>query len=235
MELSEVMSQLEEWGSPSTKKILVKHGAKEPFFGVSAANLKKIVKKVKKDHDLAMQLFETGNSDAMYLAGLISDSSKMTKDDLRKWAKEAYWYYLSEYAVAWAAAESPYAEELANEWIESDQVNIASSGWATWSNIIILTPDEDLDLKKIRKLMARAEKDVHDGENRVSYTKNGFILTAGASIKALTDEVIEAGKRIGKVKVNMGETSCKVPFIPEYLKKMEKSGRIGYKKKTVKC
>ena len=235
MTFTEIMSQLEEWGNPSTKKVLMRHGAREPFFGVKAGDLKKIVKKVKKDHDLAMRLYATGNSDAMYLAGLISDESKMTKADLRKWAEEAYWSYLSEYSVAWATAESPYAEELANEWIESDKENIASSGWATWTNIIILTPDEDLDLKKIRSLMKRAEKDVHEGENRVSYTKNGFILTAGASVKALTEEAIEAGKRIGKVKVDMNGSACKVPFIPEYLKKMEGQGRIGYKKKTVKC
>lgn len=235
MTFSEVMVQLEAWGNPSTKKVLTKHGAREPFFGVKTGDLKKIVKKVKKDHELAMKLYATGNSDAMYLAGLISDESQMTKADLQKWAEEAYWYYLSEYAVAWAAAETPFAEELADEWIASDQENIASTGWATWTNIIILTPDEELDLAKIRKLMKRAEKDIHAEENRVSYVKNGFILTAGASVKALTEEAIEAGNRIGKVKVNMGETACKVPFIPEYLKKMEGQGRIGYKKKTVKC
>jgi 3-methyladenine DNA glycosylase AlkD len=235
MELPEVMAKLEEWGNPSTKNTLIKHGAREPFFGVKVADLKKIVKKVKKDYNLSKQLWATGNSDAMYLAGLISDETQMTKDDLRKWAKEAYWYYLSEFAVAWSAAETPFAEELADEWIESEDENVAAAGWATWANIIILTPDEDLDLEKVRKLMARAESDVHEGQNRVSYTKNGFILTAGASVKPLTEEAIEAGKRIGKVKVNMGETSCKVPFIPEYLKKMETNGRIGYKKKTVKC
>lgn len=235
MELKEVMAKLEEWQNPVTKKTLLKHGAREPFFGVSISDLKKIVKKVKKDHNLAMQLYATGNSDAMYLAALISDETKMTKDELRKWANEAYWYYLSEYAVAWAAAESPYAEELANEWIASDEENLASSGWATWSNIVILTPDEELDLDKIRSLIERAEQDIHEQENRVSYAKNAFILNAGASVKALTEEVMEVGKRMGKVKVNMGETSCKVPFIPDYLAKLKSNGRIGFKKKTVKC
>lgn len=235
MTLAEVMTQLEAFSNPSTKKVLMRHGAKEPFFGVKVADLKKIIKKIKKDHDLALALYDTGNSDAMYLAALISDESKMSKAEIQKWAEEAYWYYLSEYSIAWVAAESPYAEELANEWIASDYLNLITSGWATWSNILILRPDEEIDLARIRALMKLAEQDIHVGENRINYVKNGFILAAGAWVKALTKESIAAGTRIGKVKVNMGETSCKVPYIPEYLAKMEKAGRIGKKKKTVKC
>ncbi|GLR17439.1 DNA alkylation repair protein [Portibacter lacus] len=235
MTVAEVMTQLESWGNPKTKEVLLKHGAREPFFGVKVADLKKIVKKVKKNHELAMALYDTGNSDAMYLAGLISDETKMTKADLNKWAEEAYWYMISEYAVAWAAAETPFAEEIADEWIQSDKVNVASAGWATWSNILLLKADEDLDLEKIKSLMAKAEEGIHDHQDRVSYTKNGFILAAGGAVSALTDLATEYGNRIGKVKVNMGETACKVPFIPDYLKKMKEKGRIGNKKKTVKC
>lgn len=235
MNFKEVMTFLESVGSESTKKILVRHGAKEPFFGVKAADIKKVVKKVKKDHDLAMALYDTGNSDAMYLAALISDESKMTKADLQNWADKAYWYYLSEYSIAWATAESPFAEELADEWIESDKVTLASSGWATWSNIVLLRQDDELDLNKLEALMKKAEEGIHEGENRLNYAKNGFIIAAGGAVKALTAKAIEAGNRIGKVKVNMGETACKVPYIPEYLAHMEKMGRIGKKKKTVKC
>lgn len=233
--LEEVLSQLESWGNPKTKEILKKHGAREPFFGVKVADLKKIVKKVKKNQKLANELFASGNSDAMYLAGLISDENKITKEELQLWVEQAYWYMISEYAVAWAAAESPFAEELADEWIQSDKENIASAGWATWSNIVLLKEDEALDLEKIKGLMKLAEKDIHKGNDRVTYTKNGFILAAGASIKSLTESALEAGKRIGKVKVNMGETACKVPYIPEYLNKMQEKAKIGYKKKTVKC
>lgn len=235
LSLEEVMTQLEEMGNPNTKKILMKHGAKEPFFGVKVADLKTIVKKVKKDHDLALQLYATGNSDAMYLAGLISDEEKMTKNDLQNWAENANWYMISEYTVPWTTAETKFAEELADQWIESENEGIASAGWATWSNIVLLKKDEDLDLDKLEALMKKAEESIHAGENRVNYTKNGFIIAAGGSVKALTEKAKEAGRRIGKVKVNMGETACKVPFIPEYLEKMEKMGRIGKKKKTVKC
>jgi 3-methyladenine DNA glycosylase AlkD len=79
MTVTEIMAELQAKGSESIKKILSKHGVKEPFFGVKIEYLKPIQKKVKKDYQLAKDLFATGNADAMYLAGLIADDEKMTR------------------------------------------------------------------------------------------------------------------------------------------------------------
>jgi 3-methyladenine DNA glycosylase AlkD len=90
MTLSEIMLQLQEWGNESTKNVLIKHGAREPFFGVKVEDLKKIQKKAKKDYQLSLDLYNTGNSDAMYLAGLIADPAKMTRPDLNDWVEKVY-------------------------------------------------------------------------------------------------------------------------------------------------
>ena len=81
MTTEQVMKELEKKGSATIKKIFQNHGAKEPLFGVKVGDLKVMQKKIKRDHDLAMDLFKTGNYDAMYLAGLIADESKMSKKD----------------------------------------------------------------------------------------------------------------------------------------------------------
>jgi 3-methyladenine DNA glycosylase AlkD len=83
MNVTEIMTELQAKGSESIKKILLKHGVKEPFFGVKIEYLKPIQKKVKKDYQLAKDLFATGNADAMYLAGLIADDENMTRADLQ--------------------------------------------------------------------------------------------------------------------------------------------------------
>ena len=64
---------------------------------------------------------------------------------------------------------------------------------------------------------------------------NGFVIAVGGSILELTDFAIEKGKKIGKVSVDMGETACKTPYIPEYIEKIRQRGALGKKKKTVKC
>ena len=106
MTAKEVVNELSKLGSESIKKVLMRHGAREPFFGVKIEDLKKIQKRVKKDHALALELYDTGISDAMYLAGMIADPPKMKKTDLQRWVKRRHWSMLSGYTVPWVASES---------------------------------------------------------------------------------------------------------------------------------
>src|ERR1051325_1136911 len=108
MTATEIMSQLEALGSESYKRILFNHGVKEPVFGVKIEELKKYQKAIKKDYQLALDLFDTGVYDAIYLAGLIADESRMTKDDLRGWLEKSTSDVVAEFAVAWVAAEGPH-------------------------------------------------------------------------------------------------------------------------------
>jgi 3-methyladenine DNA glycosylase AlkD len=78
MTAEEVVAELKALGNEQTKKTLLKHGATEPFFGVKVEDLKKVLKTVKGNHPLALELYDTGISDAMYLAGLLADPAKRT-------------------------------------------------------------------------------------------------------------------------------------------------------------
>jgi len=235
MTTEQIMKELERKGSESIRKIFLNHGAKGPMFGVKVGDLKVIQKKVKKDHQLAMELFATGIYDAMYLAGLIADESKMSKKDIQQWAEKSPSHGISEYTVAWVAAESDYGWELGMKWIDSPKETIASSGWNTLSGVIAMKPDNELDIALIKKLLQRIVKEIHSAPNRVRYTMNGFVIGVGGYIKELTKEAIEVSKKIGDVYVDMGDAACKVPSAPDYIKKMEARGSIGKKKKTVKC
>jgi hypothetical protein len=235
MTVAQVMTELKKMGSAPVKKIFLNHGAKEPLFGVKVGDLKNIQKKVKKNHELAMALYATGNYDAMYLAGLIADEKKMSKKEIEKWAEKSTSRGISEYTVAWVAAESKYGWELGMKWIDSPKELIASAGWNTMSGVIALKPDQELDLAAIRKLLQRVQSEIHSAPNRVRYTMNGFVIGVGGYVKELTKEAMDIAKKTGTVMVDMGGTACAVPPAADYIKKMEAKGQIGKKKKTVKC
>ncbi|MED1116921.1 DNA alkylation repair protein, partial [Bacillus paramycoides] len=92
MQLEEVMQQLEKYGTEQNRKTFKNHGAKEPLFGVSFANLKLLKKKIKKNHDLANSLWETKNMDAMTLATMILDPKKLTSEQLNRWVQQVDYY-----------------------------------------------------------------------------------------------------------------------------------------------
>lgn len=235
MNAAEILDQLEAMGSEQTRKTFKNHGAPDNMFGVKVGDMKTIVKKVKKNHELSLELFKTGNSDAQYLAGLIADEKRITRNDLQAWAEGASWYMISEYAVAWVASESPHGWEMGLQWIESDNERIATSGWATLGSWMSIRPDETLDLKKITELLDRIGETIHQSPNRVRYVMNGFVIATAAFVLPLTEKAKEIAEKVGKVQVNVGNTACKVPFAPEYIQKMEGMGRIGVKRKEARC
>jgi 3-methyladenine DNA glycosylase AlkD len=230
-----VLAELSRLGSESTKRVLTKHGAREPFYGVKVEDLKKLQKRIKTDHNLALELYATGVSDAMYLAGLIADPAKMTRANLRRWVKGAYWSMLSEYTVPWVAAESRFGRELALEWIDSPKEEVAAAGWSTYSNLAAITPDDDLDLAEIQKLLNRIEAGIHAAANRVRYTMNGFVIAVGGYVVPLAARAKAVAKAIGQVEVDMGGTACRVPDAAAYIAKIEAGGRQGKKRATAMC
>ncbi|MEO6523885.1 MAG: DNA alkylation repair protein [Mucilaginibacter sp.] len=235
MTVQEIMTYLEAHGNEGIKKILVKHGVKEPFFGVKVEHLKPIQKKIKKDYQLAKDLYATGNADAMYLAGLIADDEQMSKADLQNWIGQATSQNIIEYTVPWVATGGKHGFELALEWIDSSDEGIVAAGWSTLANWVSHQPDSELDIPSLKSLMQRVVKTIHSSPNRVRYTMNTFIICVGSYVASLNAEAIQAAKDIGPVMVDKGGTACKTPDAAEYIAKAISKGTLGKKKKDVKC
>lgn len=234
MTAQEIVAELKKLGTEKTRAMWMKHGAMEPCFGVKVEDMKKIQKRVKVDYAVALELYDTGIADAMYLAGLIADDARMTKKDLQKWVENATWGMVGEYTVPWVASSSPHGREMALKWIESKDPAIAASGWGTYGSLVAIKPDADLDLAEIQALLERIAKTIHQQPNRVKYVMNGFVIAVGCFVKPLHDLAMETGKTIGKVTVDL-VGDCKLPSAPEYIKKFEARSPIGKKRKSPKC
>jgi len=231
----EILAELRPLAKESYRQTLLKHGITEPVLGVSVEQLKKIQKRIKKDYQLALDLYDTGIYDAMYLAGLIADDAKMTKKDLQRWVDKASSGALCSYTVAWVAAGSSHGWDVALKWIESKKPGVAAAGWSTLVSWMSIKDDQELDLPELKQLLQRVEKSIHSAPNPVRYAMNMFVIGLGSYVKPLSTSAVAAGKKIGKVTVDMGETACKVPYAPDYIEKVKQRGSIGKKRKSAKC
>lgn len=234
MTAKDIVAELKKFANAQTKKTWMTHGAKEPCLGVKIEDMKKIQKRVKMDYQLALELYDTGIADAMYLAGLIADDAKMTKKDLQKWVKAANSPWVIEFTVPWVASGSPHGREMALKWIESNDDAIASSGWQTYSSLVAIKEDADLDVAEIKSLLQRVAKTIHQQPNRVKYVMNSFVIAVACYVKPLNKLAVETANGIGKVAVDLvGE--CKIPFAPDHIKKFAARSAIGKKRKSPKC
>jgi len=235
MTAKEILEELRPLGRDSYKRVLFNHGVKEPCFGVKIADLKKIQQRIRKDYQLALDLYDTGVLDAMYLAGLIADDARMTKQDLQRWVAAAYCGLLYGSTVPWVAAGGAHGWELAQEWIESKEEPVAVAGWATLGSLVSIKEDAQLDLAELKRRLQRVQKTIHQAPDRVRHQMNGFVITVGAYVSSLTELAIQAGEKIGPVMADLGNNACQTPFAPDYIRKVQKRGAIGKKRQSAKC
>ena len=233
---NDILEELREMGSESIKRMMMKnHGVKEPCFGVKIGDMQKIRKRIKQDHELALSLYDTGNYDAMYLAGYLADDARMTQADLQRWADAAYGAGLPGTTVPWVASGSPQGHAMALKWIGSNQPNVAVAGWATLSCLVALKDDADLDLTELTALIERVKQSIRTAPDTVKYAMNGFLISVGSYVKALTDLAIQTGEEIGRIEADLGNNSCEFFHAPDHIRKAQARGAIGKKRKTLRC
>jgi 3-methyladenine DNA glycosylase AlkD len=232
-----VMAELKKQGTEKTRAIYVRHGmATDNIYGVSMADLKVIAKTIKGQQALALELYETHNLDAMYLAGMVADGAQMNRKQLNSWADAAgNLQMISEYTVPWVTVENPEACSLAVEWIKSQTAHVAGSGWCTYSGLLATKPDQELDLSEIENLLATIVKRINSAPNRVRYVMNNFIIAAGTYVKPLLKQAKAAARQVGTVSVDLGDTACVIRAAIPQIEKIESSGRLGKKRKTIRC
>jgi hypothetical protein len=235
--VASITALLKKKGTEKMSEMYARHGmAKDRAYGVSMADLKIIAKTIKGQQALALELYKTGMLDAMYLAGMVADGKKMSAKELDAWADGAAGLHMiSEYSVPWVAVEHPEARGLAMKWIASRKDHVASAGWCTYSGIVATTADDSLDHAEIEKLLKLVVKEVHTAPNRVRANMNGFVIAVGTYVRPLLAHAKRAAKEIGEVTFDMGDTACVVRVATESIAKAEKSGKIGKKRKTIRC
>ena len=216
MTYDETMAELEALGTAQNRKVYPRHGVKEPMFGVSYANLGKLKKMIKTDHELAVQLWGTGNHDARVLATMVADPRKATPTMLESWVRVADNYILTD-AVSGFAGKTSHAGHMMRSWIDADAEFVEAAGWNLVGGSAMYAkglPDDTF-----QPYIERIERDIHNAKNRVRYAMNNALIAIGTRSDTLEERAFEAAKRIGRVEVDHGETGCKTPDAAPYIRK----------------
>jgi 3-methyladenine DNA glycosylase AlkD len=216
MELQETLETLKSLGTEQNRKIYRRHGAGEDVYGVSFAHLKDLKKKIKTDHDLAVALWDSGNHDARMLAAMIVEPKRLDPKTLDAWAKGLRNNVETD-ALGGIAAKAPHARETMARWIAADEEWIGAAGWRILASVAM--DGDDLPDEYFERFLSTIESDIHDSQNRVRHGMNNALIAIGIRNPALEEKALAAAARIGKVKVDHGETSCKTPDAAGYIRK----------------
>lgn len=234
VKIKDVLLELEAVGTERTKKTYIRNGAQEPLFGCAIKDLNPIAKKYKHDNDLAYALYETGNYDAMYLAGMIVDVEKMTRQNFEDWIDKAYFYMLSDFVVAVCLVEADFNMELAEEWINSGEELKMSAGWSTFTWTLESTKDDFFDSEQIQRLLDKVERDFNGTPRRAKNAMNAFLVSVGISYIPLHEKAYKLAKKILK-EVVQEDPKCKPPSAVATIENAITKKKLGFKRKYLRC
>lgn len=217
MTAKEILTTLESLGTDQNRKIYARHGAGPNVFGVSFANLEKIRKQIKCDHDVAAELWNTGNFDACNLATMIADPARMTAKDLDAWVKRINGYCVADLFARNIVSKTQFAKEKLAIWTHSKNELIGETGYQVLA-CVAMNDKQETDAY-FEEWLAGIEAGIHSAPNRVRHAMNGAVIAIGLRNGKLQRSALAAAGRIGKVMVDHGETDCKTPDAAAYILK----------------
>jgi len=235
LDFDSVMRELESLGTAHTKKSYLSRGVREPLFGVATGAMKPLKKQIGVDQALADKLWDTGNYDAMYFAGMIADVRLMSEADFDRWIDGACGAMLAEHVVAVTLAESDLAQSVASRWIRSGEENRASAGWACYEWLLGWRPDSYFEPETIRGLLELAAATIHEASPRLKRAMNNFVVAVGVSYQPLHDEALTTADNVGVVEVVSNGEVKPLNSAAEQIRNAAEKGRIGFKRRAVRC
>jgi hypothetical protein len=217
MNYAEVMAILEAAGSAQARKIYGKHGVTMPMFGVSFSALRPLAKKLKKDHSLSLQLWDSGNFDARLLALIVVDVAALDAATIDKWSAGLGSYMLAD-GFAGVVAQTAFAKEKFLQWQNHPNEWVQTAAWSILGNLAG-QPENGLPDSFFTAHLATIQRDIHQRPNRARYNMNGAVIAIGTRNPALEAQAIAAAKVIGVVDVDHGDTNCETPDAASYIQK----------------
>jgi hypothetical protein len=235
MDVAQIFAEFETLKTDRQRKYYLSQGAQEPVLGVPTGAMKPIAKQVKNNQAIAEELYATGNFDAMYLAGMIANTKIMTKDDFRRWLKSANFWMISDFIIAVSLSETPYAQELADEWIAGSGDYEMSAGWSCYEWLVGRLKDESFERTKLAGMLARIEQTYLTMPDRTQQSMRRFIVALAISYIPLHEEAKQTAAVIDAQIQTLPADQHLKRSVAEDIVHVLSMSRLGFKRKYVRC
>ncbi len=216
MTLNETLKQLKALGNAKVRAQNAKGGAGDNQFGVSLGDIRTLAKKIKTDHDLALELWDTGNVDAQFLATLLMQPKKLSAKDMNRLVRSISFIRVADWLISYVVRQHPDKETFRLEWMTDDDRWASRAGWDLTAERVAKNPD-GLD---VPALLARIESELADAEPEPQWAMNHTLANIGIHFPKLRKKAIAIGEKLGIYRDWLVSKGCTSPFAPIWIEAM---------------
>lgn len=218
MTLNETLKQLKALGNEkvraqNAKESVFGSGAGDNQYGVSLGDIRKLAKKIKTNHELALSLWKTGNADAQFLATLLIQPKNLSVKEMDRMVRSITFVRVADWLINYVVRQHPNKEALRQEWMAENDRWAGRAGWDLTSERVAKSPD-GLDLPA---LLARVESEMADADPEVQWTMNMTLATIGIHFPKLRKRAVAIGEKLGIYRDYPVSKGCTSPFAPIWI------------------
>ncbi|MEU7317754.1 DNA alkylation repair protein [Streptomyces sp. NPDC007083] len=208
--LDEVRAELAELEDPRIREVNERHGDDH---GVHLGNLRALAKRLKTQHELARDLWATGDTAARLLALLICRPKAFGPDELDTMLRQARTPKVHDWLVTHVVKKSPHTETLRLAWLADPDPTIASAGWALTVHRVAKRP-ESLQLAELLDVI---EADMKDAPERLQWAMNHCLAQIGIEHAEHRARALDIGERLQVLREYPTSPGCTSPFAPTWI------------------
>ena len=188
-------------------------------FGIGLTRLRAIAKRVGRDHDLALELWNERNHDAKVIGLLIDDPKQLTRDQIEKQVDGAGPGMLSHVLSSCDATlpKSSIAFEIAKGWMASKDPVRRGCGYGLVYELAKDTKNQRLTDEFFLGCVEKIGNTIAKEENRVRAGMGGALLSIGKRNKKLNAAAIKAARAIGPIHFSDGDKKCEPMDVLKHL------------------
>ena len=197
MNKEEILKELKSLHDPVSMEGMKRGGINpDKAFGIKIPVLRKMAKKIKKNHGLALELWDLGYRETMILAAMIDDPAQVTEKQMERWV-------LSEYFSYWEVVDqacmnlfylTEFAYQKAIEWSSREEEFVKRAAFALMA--VLAWKDKVAEDKMLERFFTYIAKESIDGRNSVKKSVNWALRQIGKRNLSLNKKALEIARKI---------------------------------------
>ncbi len=190
-----IVEQLRAAESPKDKEGMARFGIKtDNAFGVSVNVLRDMAKAIGTDHELALELWETGIHEARILAGIVDDPAMITEDQMDRWVADFDSWDVCDQCCFNLIDRTPFAYSKAIGWAGDEREFVRRAGFVMMATLAV--HDKKAGNEAFEQFYPLIKKYAADDRNFVRKAVNWALRSIGKHNMALNQSAIATAREV---------------------------------------
>lgn len=192
---ADVLAELAALGSEKNRVGMARYGIRtDRALGVSMASLRPVARRLKRNHPLALALWESGKHEARILAGLIAEPKRVTPALMDAWTGDFDSWDLCDQVCSKLYARTPFVADKIRVWAADDREFVRRAAFALLA--ASATRGSKMPEAELATFLPLVERHAGDGRNFVRKAVNWALRQIGKRSVALHPAALALAERL---------------------------------------